>query len=627
MALSCGVLQALFPFGKGVFFSCFVSSAKVLIRNMNIIFQLAESKRTQIIISVILAAISSVLTIVPYALIYFIVQYYLQQGEGAAFGPVAVIVGWALLALLTHYVLRVSAFVFSHIAAFDLLYHIRSRLAEHLGRLPMGYWSGKNSGAVRKVVQEDVEAIENFIAHHVPDFVSGLVVPLVTLGFLYAVDWRLALAATVPLPLGLVLVGFAMGILGKGEKREYMMRRYHTALEEMHSRTVEYVQGMPVIKVFNLTVDSFNRLKDSITLYGELLVRWSKIMTPFWAGFTSIVLGGGVFILPVAVFLLQQGQVDIPTIILFLLLGTGCLVGLVHFVNMASRAMMITEGAKRIQAMLSEQPLFEPDTPAKPSGYHVDIENVTFRYFLDAPPALHDVSLSIQEGSFVALVGPSGAGKTTLVHLIARMWDVDDGDIRIGGRSLAELGSRGVNDAVGMVFQDVQMLTATVRENICMGRQDVTQERLEEAARAAACHDFIKALPNGYETLIGEGGEVHLSGGEKQRIALARVILKNPPIVLLDEATSYADAENESYMQRAFSSLMQGRTVIVIAHRLSTIMHADEIVVVDGGRVVQQGTHDRLVGDERGVYCRMWNARRKAHDWRFQEMEKEKKGV
>ena len=594
---------------------------------MKIIFQLAESKRTQIIVSVVLAALSSVLAIVPYALIYYIVQYYLQKGEGAAAEPVVVIVGWALLAILFHYVFRVSAFVFSHIAAFDLLYHIRSRLAGHLGKLPMGYWNRKNSGAVRKVIQEDVEAIENFVAHHVPDFVSGLVLPAVTLGFLYTVDWRLALAATIPLPLGLVLVYFAMGGFGPGGKRGEIMERYHTALEDMHSRTVEYVQGMPVIKVFSLTVDSFNRLRDSVALYGELLTKWAKIMTPFWAGFTSIVLGGGVFILPVAVFLLQQGQVDIPTIILFLLLGTGCLVGLVSFITMTSKVMMITEGVKRIHAMLQEEPLVEPNTPARPSGYDIVVENVTFRYSSDAEPALCDVSLDVPEGKFVALVGPSGAGKTTLVHLIARMWDVSGGEIRIGGKSLAELGSQGVNDAVGMVFQDVRMLTATVRENICMDRQDVTQEKLEEAARAAACHDFIEALPNGYETVIGEGGEVHLSGGEKQRIALARVILKNPPIVLLDEATSYADAENESRMQHAFSSLMQGRTVVVIAHRLSSVMNADEIVVVDGGRIVQRGTHDRLVGDERGVYYRMWNARRKARDWRFQETEKEMKGV
>ena len=413
---------------------------------MKIIFQLAESKRTQIIVSVVLAALSSILAIVPYALIYYIVQYYLQEGEGAAAGPVVVIIGWAMLAILLHYVLRVSAFVFSHIAAFDLLYHIRSRLAGHLGKLPMGYWNRKNSGAVRKVIQEDVEAIENFIAHHVPDFVSGLVLPAVTLVFLYAVDWRLALAATVPLPLGLGLVYFATGGFGPVGKRSEIMERYHTALEEMHSRTVEYVQGMPVIKVFNLTVDSFNRLRDSVALYGELLTRWSKIMTPFWAGFTSIVLGGGVFILPVAVFLLQRGQVDIPTIILFLLLGTGCLVGLVSFVTMASKVMMITEGAKRVQAMLQEEPLAEPDTPARPSGYDIVVDNVTFRYSPDAEPALSDIDLDVPEGKFVALVGPSGAGKTTLVHLLARMWDVSDGEIRIGGKSLAELGSRGVNE-------------------------------------------------------------------------------------------------------------------------------------------------------------------------------------
>ena len=595
---------------------------------MKEVIRLARGKKKELMSSAVLAAAGSMLTIVPYILIYYIIQYYIRNGAGAPPGTVIRLIIWGFAAVALRYILTTSAFVFSHIAAFDLLYKIRARLARHLGTLPMGYWSRRTTGHVRKIIQEDVEMIENFIAHHVPDFVSGLVVPVVTLGYLYFVDWRLAIAATVPLVIGLMLMklmysGSGRAVGRAGSSRQEMMKLYHDSLEDMHSRTVEYVQGMPVVKVFNLTVSSFQKLKASITRYGELVEKWSRGGAPFWAGFTSIVLGGGIFILPVALILLRSGQTDVPTVILFLLLGTGCLSGAVKFMTMLSGSMMIKEGASRIRAVLDTESMPEPVSLSTPRGYELKLHQIGFRYSDDSSRVLDNISITVPEGQFIAFVGPSGAGKTTLVQLIARIWDATDGRITIGEEDIRNLGSEQVNRIVGTVFQDVQMLTANVRDNIRMGNTEASDTEIIAAAKAAAIHDFVTSLPRGYDTLIGEGGEVHLSGGEKQRISIARVILNNPPIILLDEATAYADAENETRIQKAFSNATQDKTVIVIAHRLSTVVKAHKIYVMDGGRIVQQGNHEHLGNDTGGLYHKMWQAHTNAGKWTFTDFPSE----
>jgi len=587
---------------------------------MKELWELAESRKTGIIACVVLASLGGLLAIVPYGLIFGIIDTILRSGLTHGPGPVLTLVGWGALALFLRYILVVASFVFSHVAAFNLLFEIRIRLASHLGRLPMGFWSRNNSGRVRKIIQEDVESIENFVAHHLPDTVSGLVLPTATLIYLYFMDWRLGLMATLPLPLGLILVKMMWSGLGTGRDRQELMKEYHVSLEAMHAASVEYVRGMPVVKVFGLTASSFRKLKESVLLYRKLVIQWSKGMTPYWAAFTALVLGGGVFILPMGLYLLQAGSIEVSTLLLFLLLGTGCFTGYVGLVTICSHMEIIAQGARRIRALLDEEPLPEPETPRLPEGRDIRIQNLTFRYGPELPDVLKNVSADFPAGSFTAVVGPSGAGKTTLVHLISRMWDPSDGEILVGGVPLADMGTAGVNRTVGTLFQDVRMLTDTVEANIRMSEKGASRRDIEEAARAAACHDFIMQLPEGYDTVIGDGGSHHLSGGEKQRIALARVILKQPPIVLLDEATSYADADNEALVQEAFSRVMADKTVLVIAHRLSTIVQADQILVVDGGRIVERGQHDELLF-RNGLYRRMWDAHIRAGKWSLAEKE------
>ncbi len=583
---------------------------------MKLLFKYAGEKKFEFTFCTILAALGALLAIVPYVLIFLIIQHVLAKGSVISTGYLLQLIGWAFLALVGRYVLVIASFVFSHIAAFDLLYIIRSRLARHLGTLPMGYWSKNNSGKVRKVMQEDVETLENFLAHHIPDLVSGLVLPVATIVFLFTIDPRMGLSAVAPLLLGMIVVFFMFA----GSRRTEWFRQYHDALEDMHSGAVEFVEGMPVVKAFNVSLDSYAKLKNSVLAYREFIYLISKRQSPYWAVFTGIILGGGIFILPLGFYLLQAGEITVDTLIMFMLLGTGCFFEFIKLIRIISHMEIISEGSKRIEEIMGEASLVEPTLPQTPDLKSIELKDVSFSYDKEAPLVLKNVSAEFPEGSFTAIVGPSGAGKTTLVHLMARMWDVDHGEISIGGIPLKQLGTAGVNQMVGTVFQDVRMLTDSVANNIRMGKSGCSDEEVMEAAETAACHDFILSLPNGYQTIIGDGGEVHLSGGEQQRIALARVILKNPPIILLDEASSYADAENEEKMQTAFSRAMIGKTVVVIAHRLSTIVQADNILVIDEGMVKEQGTHDQLLA-EGGLYSRMWGAHTFARHWKLNREE------
>lgn len=587
---------------------------------MKALYNLIKDKKTHIIICVILSVLGSLFLIVPFVLIFKIVDYFLQYGTNVDIEPILKWLGIAFGALVLRYLLIVTSFIFSHIAAFDLLYRIRLRITKHVGTLPMGFWGKKNSGQMLKIVQEDVESIEGFVAHHFPDAAAGISLPLVTLGYLFTIDWRLALTATIPLPITMILIYMMINGKMTGQDRKELTKKYHIAIEKMHSTMLEFVNGMPVVKVFNLKVDSLKKLKESVINYFEIVVTWSKGISPYRALVSTFILGGGLFILPMGIYLLQAGEVNVSTIILFILLGTGCFTGLLKAIMIITQMEFVNGGIKRINEVLSVKPLYEPEVPKIPENYNVKLNHVGFRYEEEGCEILKDININLPQGSFTALVGPSGAGKTTIINLIARMWEVTQGVISIGGIPMKDMGTKGVSETIGTVFQDVQMLTDTVKANICMGKKDVSSKQIEDAAKASACHDFIMRLPNGYDTIIGDGGDIHLSGGEKQRIALARVILKDTPIILLDEATAYADAENETLMQEAFSRLMINKTVIVIAHRLSTIVEADKICVINDGKLVEEGTHNQLL-ELNGLYKKMWEAHTSAREWNLVDKE------
>ncbi|VVS94548.1 ABC transporter ATP-binding protein [Desulfoluna spongiiphila] len=575
------------------------------------LFEIAGQKKRLLTLSAIFAAASSLLALVPYLFIYLIMERLLSTSLGIRdYEALRVLSCAALGGVILRYLLFFASTMFSHVAAFNILYGLRAAVVNHLGTLHMGYFTESRSGGIKKILSEDVEEIEQFIAHHIPDLVSGVSLPVVTIAYLFTVDWRMALIALLPLPVALFFQYIALGT----SDRDQLMQQYHDAHEAMNGTIVEYVRGMPVVKVFNQTVDSFSRLKQFVYAYRDFVNQWTERVAPPWALFTVITASSLFFILPFGVWFYLAGSLSLPKLLLFLMLGSGYMIPLLKVAMMGGNLARILEGVSRIDAILSQPGISESSATRMPSGCTIEFDDVGFGY--GHSKVLHHTSFRMEEGSVTALVGPSGAGKSTIAQLLLRMWDVDSGQIRIGGVDIRKIPHRTLMDHVGFVFQDVFIFSDTVYENIRMGKEEASHDEVMKAAEAAQCLDFIRALPDGIHTVIGEGGAVHLSGGERQRISLARILLKDAPIVVLDEATAYADAENEAKIQTAFARIMKDKTVIVIAHRLSTITDADTILVIDKGQVAESGSHERLIQTP-GLYRSMWKAHTEARDWTF----------
>ena len=564
--------------------------------------------------SIFLAVIATAVQFVPVVAIYLIIEElavhaahisrvnreylftlgFISLGSVAAFG-----------------VLQYTSLMLSHIAAFNILYEIRVMIADKLPRLSMGFFTQRASGEIKKVMSEDVERIELFVAHHLPDITSAVVFPLIIIGFLFYMDWRLAIAALIPFPLAM---GVMLTMMGKTARGLY--REHHDALERMNAAVVEYVQGMPVVKVFGTALDSFQRLKESVISHRDWSQKMSRDYSLAYPAFLTAASSSLVFIVPAAVLILKHSDAReqmIPTILLFMIIGGGFFFPLLKLIFMGSYLNQISVGVDRVDEILYKAEIEDRDSGKRPADAAVEFDRVTFGY--NETTVLHDVSFIARPGTVTALVGPSGAGKTTMGLLAARFWDVSSGVIRVGGVDIRDMTTTSLMSHLSFVFQDGFLFFDTVEENIRMGNSGATMEEVIAAAKAARCHEFIESLPNGYRTLVGEGG-TYLSGGEQQRIGIARAILKDSPIVILDEATAYADPENEGKILRGLARLIKGKTVIVIAHRLSTITQADRILVVDDGRIIQQGTHDELV-EAGGLYADMWGAYSRARQWRM----------
>ncbi len=532
--------------------------------------------------------------------------------NGGKFGPDQ----WKLAVLIIVSVVLRFAFMgmsgsLSHLAAYSILYDLRIKLGKKLGALSLGYFNQRNTGNINTAMNENMEQIELFIAHNLPDVTAAAVVPLFTAIYLFIIDWRMALATLAVVPVALL----AQKVMYKDFKP--LMKGYYDALEKVNSTIIEYTQGMAVIKAFNQTVGSFRKYKDSIEDYHNYVWEWTKRFLPSWAVFSVVVAANIIVILPVGVWFYVSGTLSIPTLILFLILGVGFSEPLMKLTIFASVFRQILEGEKRINSILEEKPLEEAVIKKTPSSFDIKFQGVHFGY--NGKEVLHNINFIILGNTSTALVGPSGAGKTTIARLIPRFWDVNEGGISIGGENIKDIKLENLMSHIAFVFQDVILFNDTVYENIRMGRQDASKEDVIKAAEMAHCREFIEALPAGWETIIGEKG-ARLSGGEKQRISIARTILKDAPIIILDEATAFVDPENEDLIQDAIGKLAYGKTLIIIAHRLSTIVSADQIIVLDEGKIVEKGTHEELIRADK-LYARMWNAHMSARDWKFETKE------
>ena len=577
------------------------------------LIEIDGTKRRLLIGAMLLAVITAIVQFVPIIAVYNILIELAEHALDPSLIDKAYIWLWSYIALGAFFafgVLTFASLMLSHIAAFNILYEIRMQLVQKMVRLPLGFFSRRASGELKKIMSDDVERIELFIAHHIPDIVTALLFPLILVSYMFAVDWRLAIVVLAVLAMAF----YVMGRMYTGKKIREVSKRYVETLGRMNASIVEYIRGIQVVKTFTESTNAYRKLNDDIKEYRKFANEVNVQYQPTYVGFLTILSSALLFIIPVAVWLLVGSAsyaTFVPVLLMFLFFGVAVFFPVLKLLWIGSFLNQNNMGVQKIDDILYMDEIEEPDIPRHPKDASVEFRNVSFAY--DTTPILKAISFISHPGTITALVGPSGAGKSTVAMLAARFWDVQSGEILIGGVPVKEIPTSVLMDNVAFVFQDNMLFFDTIEENIRMGNKTATFEEVARAACAAQCHEFIESLPNGYQTLVGEGG-IYLSGGEAQRIALARAILKDSPIILLDEATAFADPENEGKILAAFSHLIKGKTVLVIAHRLSTITNADRILYVDKGVIAEQGTHEQLLA-LKGEYARMWETYNRAKRW------------
>ena len=582
------------------------------------LLELAGEKKTLLVWGCILSTANVFFQLIPYLAVYNIMAELLRNAADLSQANAEFMVSWAvrgIIGLLLAYTFMYFGGMLGHTAAYRTLYGIRVRLSEHISELPLGWFNRNAIGKVKQIAEQDVEQIEKFIAHQFPDMVNTIVLLGVMVIIMFSLSPWLALACIVPIIIGFV-AQFSMMF---GKKAQEGLIEYYDALENISTSSVQYVRGMPSIKIFSQTVHSFRKFYQDIMSYRDFSTKYADNYEPIYCLFRVLVLSLATFILAIGIFLFSgdpQNMAFAITLLFFLIFAPGISTPVFKFNNLGSSMNNITEGVKRIDEIMTEIPIQEPAEGKKPQDYDITFENVSFSYGGEnGPLVLKDISFCAEQGQITALVGPSGSGKSTIAQLIPRFWDVGAGKIKIGGVDIREIKTEDLMSCMSFVFQDSFLFSDTLYNNIAVGKSGATKEEVYAAAKAAQCHEFIERLPQGYDTLIGEGG-VYLSGGEEQRVSVARAILKNAPILILDEATAYADPENERQMQLALQELIKNKTVLIIAHRLITIKNANKIEVIKDGQIESAGTHEFLLQNSK-TYSAMWKAYTVSSDWQI----------
>lgn len=579
------------------------------------LFEYAENYKYLTIASWVLATVSAFIALVPFYYIWRLIKEVIRVSPDfdraqnlSAYGWCAV--GSAVFAMLIYMV----GLICSHLAAFHVQATMRSRLMRHIMSLPLGSMDEDGSGKVRKIINESSAATETYLAHQLPDKCVATATPIGLVVLLLVFDWRLGLLSLIP-----VVLGFAIMSTMMGANMKKKMEEYQNALEEMSSEAVEYVRGIPVVKTFGQSVFSFKRFRDSIKKYEKWTIAYTKDLRVPMMGLTTAI--NSVFaILIAATFWLggvKSGSADgtfLLNLMFYIIITPIITVTMTKMMYAGENVMIVEDALNRIDGLLEKKPLPQSVNPAKPQDASISFKNVSYRYDGASDDAIHNISLDIKSGEHIAFVGPSGGGKSTLAKLIARFADVNSGFIEIGGVNVKNIKASDLMNTVSFVFQDSKLLKMSIFDNVRMGNKNAMREEVIEALHNAQCDDIIEKLPGGIDTVIGSKG-TYLSGGETQRIAIARAMLKNAPILILDEATAFADPDNEAKVQAAFSKLSEGKTVIMIAHRLSSVTEVDRIYVLKNGQICQSGTHENLLSQD-GLYAHMWKEFNKSVSWK-----------
>lgn len=565
----------------------------------------AKGSGKLLVSSVILSVISLVSGIVPYFCVYKILDAYinetLDKNQVLFWGGIA----------LGMYLIKVLFFGFStaisHFVAYNVLEGMRLKVAQVFMKAPLGEVYAHSIGEIKGIIVDKIEEIEPPLAHFVPEGSGHLVLPIVSFIFLCVIDFRIALGALAALPIGIIFMMLTFVISGKN------LTKYQEANAHMNSVIVEYIEGIEVIKAFGKTGVSYEKYAGAITDYRDFVIEWMKdtwvTMKLAFAFMPATLLG----VVPVSTYLIGKGSISVSEMALAVMLAMSMVISMAKIEIFSNSLREMEYTVKEIQKLFDIKTLSEPKQDRIPESYNVELKNVHFTYDENEGEVLHGIDLSLPEGSFTALVGPSGGGKSTVAKLIARFWEVTGGSIEIGGVNIKDMKVTSLANLVSFVTQDNFLFQCSLLENIRLGNPNATDEEVKAAARAACCEEFIMKLPDGYNTTAGEAGK-RLSGGERQRIAIARMMLKNAPIVILDEATAFTDPENEDKIQQSIAALTKGKTLLVIAHRLSTIKDADNIVVLNDGNIEASGRQEVLM-DECPLYNRMWQAHIGAKNW------------
>lgn len=581
------------------------------------LLEIAMMKRGPMVAAIVFSVASAAASFVPYAAIYLVIREVLSVYPDVSALDAQAVLLYAALALagvFANIVLYMVSVALSHIAAYGTLYQLKVNFLEHLATLPLGFFFRTGTGRLREVMDDQIESLEGFIAHDLANMVSACVAPLLMIAVVLAFDWRFGLVSL----LGIVIAFVLYGATSAGAQKKQMIEEYRSALEDMGNASTEYVRGIGVIKAFQQTAESFGRLKGSINRYTSAVIPYSLSQENMTASLTTAFSSIYLLLIPAGILIgahAEDYRVFAASFIFYLIFVPVIGSVLMRLIYAMANAQQFVSAAERMDAILAEKSLPEGVQNA-PQSFDVTFDHVSFSY--EGPEgsrALSDVTFTAPEKQVTAIVGASGGGKSTIASLIPRFYDVDEGSVRIGGVDVRDLKGDDLMKTVGFVFQDTFLFGQSILENIRMGRKDATREEVVASAKAAQCDEFVRALPQGYDTVYGSGG-AKLSGGQVQRLAIARALAKNSPVLVLDEATAFADAENEHLIQAALGELMKDKTVIMIAHRLSTVRNADNILVMDKGSIVEQGTFDQLM-DSKGRFYDLWNHYSASMTWKL----------
>lgn len=579
--------------------------------SLSVLMHYAGSHRYFTYASLVLAVVSAWIALIPFYDIWLIIREILEvrpnYSEAVNIGRYGwEAVGFALLAMVFY----IAALMCSHKAAFRVQANMRISMMEHIMKLPLGYVEAEGTGKIRKIVTDSSAATETFLAHNLPDKAVSFATPVGLLAMMMVFDWRLGLISLIPAAIAFIL----MFTLMMGPKMAEDMKQYQNALETMSAEAVEYVRGIPVVKTFGQTVFTFKRFKNAIDEYEKWTLGYTKNMMLPMTLFTTAANGIFAALIIAAFAFTGQGVTDefILNLFFYVIITSVLTVTIMKIAFAGESQMLVNDALNRVHEVLQTEPLSDSDKDLAPSDSSVQLENVVFSYGGENN-AIDGIDLSVAAGEHIALVGPSGGGKTTLASLIARFWDVKGGSVKIGGTDVRDIPSDRLMQYVSYVFQDSRLLKMSILDNVRMGRPDASDEEVMQALRDAQCMDIIEKFPEGVNTMIGSKG-IYVSGGECQRLSIARAFLKNAPILILDEATAFADPDNERLVQQAFEKLSKDKTVIMIAHRLSTVTNADRIYVLSDGKIAESGKHSELI-EQNGIYSRMWNEYNRSVTW------------